>query len=223
LELASFILPLDDTKAWRLKRRQRILEAAAALFARETYQAVQMDDVAHLAGTGKATVYRYFPSKQELYLEAFDQALGVLEDAVTTAAAAGGPPPQRLEAMLRGLVATFADQLPSLQVLGGDDSHLAERGRQVFRRRAARIADRLRAVIEEGMAEGRFRAVDTEVIARMMISMCRGAAIAAATTTRERAVDAVLDMALRGGLAVGTGSPQPAAQFAQSKRWRTAS
>jgi AcrR family transcriptional regulator len=221
LELASFILPLDDTKAWRLKRRQRILEAAAALFARETYQAVQMDDVAHLAGTGKATVYRYFPSKQELYLEAFDQALGVLEDAIAAAAAAGGSPPERLEAMLRALVATFADQLPSLQILGGDDSHLAERGRQVFRRRAARIADRLRAVIEAGIEQGQFRRVDTEVIARMMTSMCRGAAIAAATAGRERAIDAVLDMALRGGLAVA--SPEPVAHLAESKRWRTAS
>ena len=214
-------MPFDDTKAWRQKRRQRILEAAAELFARNTYQAVQIDDVAHLAGTGKATVYRYFPSKQELYLEGFDQALGVLEDAVASAAIASVPPPERLEAMLRTLFKTFAEQLPSLQVLGGDDSHLAERGRQVFRRRAARIADRLRAVMDEGIATGRFRSVDTEVFARMLISMARGAAIASAYTSHERALDAVLDMTLRGGLAVNFAPPLSAESTAH-KRWSTA-
>ena len=204
-------MPLDDTKAWRLKRRQRILTAAAELFARGTYGAVQMDDIAHQAGTGKATVYRYFPSKQELYLEAFDQVLALLEEAVHSAADAGEAPAQRLEAMLKTLVATFADQLPSLQMLGGDDSHLAERFRQMIRRRAAKIADLIKAVIEDGAVQGVFRAVDAPVVARMLISMGRGAAVAAQTTSRERAIKAAIDLVLNGGLSAP--SPQPVAEL----------
>lgn len=215
----SFTLPLDDTKSWRLKRRQRILLAASSLFARRPYQEVQMDDVAHLAGTGKATVYRYFPSKEELYLEAFDQALAVLEDAIAVASDSGGSPIAALEAMLRALVETLAEQLPSLRVLGGDDSHLAERGRQVFRRRAAHIADRLRQVIEQGIERGEFRAMDTEIVPRMLISMVRGALVAAPRNSNGRALDAVLDMALKGGLATMVATPPPAAVSSERKRW----
>src|SRR5215510_5391186 len=45
-----------------------ILQAAESIFAQRDYHEVQMDDVAAACGVGKGTLYRYFPSKRELYL-----------------------------------------------------------------------------------------------------------------------------------------------------------
>ena len=51
----------------RERKREKILEAAAELFATKHYHEVMMDDVAKLISVAKGTVYNYFTSKEELY------------------------------------------------------------------------------------------------------------------------------------------------------------
>src|SRR5690348_9289181 len=48
-------------------KHARILQAAVELFTERDFHQVLMDDVADRAGVGKGTVYRYFPTKEELY------------------------------------------------------------------------------------------------------------------------------------------------------------
>jgi AcrR family transcriptional regulator len=52
--------------ARRLARRKRILAVALDLASRGGYEAVQMRDVAARAGVALGTLYRYFPSKDQL-------------------------------------------------------------------------------------------------------------------------------------------------------------
>ena len=48
-------------------KHARILQAAVELFTERDFHQVLMDDVAERAAVGKGTVYRYFPTKEELY------------------------------------------------------------------------------------------------------------------------------------------------------------
>jgi AcrR family transcriptional regulator len=64
---------------WRQERRKKILSSAAELFGAQPYDSVQMRDVAARAEVGKPTLYRYFPSKEELFLEVFKSGLDRLE------------------------------------------------------------------------------------------------------------------------------------------------
>jgi AcrR family transcriptional regulator len=57
-------------RADALDNRDRVLEAARELFA-ESGLGVTMRQIARRAGVGPATLYRRFPTKQELVLEAF--------------------------------------------------------------------------------------------------------------------------------------------------------
>src|SRR5215212_6197656 len=50
------------------RNRERILEAGRKAFA-ENGREVQMDEVAQLAGVGVGTLYRHFPTKDDLVLE----------------------------------------------------------------------------------------------------------------------------------------------------------
>lgn len=45
----------------------RILEAAAELFAQRGVEAVGMNDIARAAGCSRATLYRYYPSREALH------------------------------------------------------------------------------------------------------------------------------------------------------------
>jgi TetR/AcrR family transcriptional regulator, fatty acid metabolism regulator protein len=50
----------------RAERIPQILEAARAVFARSGFAEARMEDIAEAAGLSKATLYLYFPSKDEL-------------------------------------------------------------------------------------------------------------------------------------------------------------
>jgi AcrR family transcriptional regulator len=61
----------DEPRALRAdarRNRERILEAGRQAFA-ESGRDVQMDEVARLAGVGVGTLYRHFPTKEDLVLE----------------------------------------------------------------------------------------------------------------------------------------------------------
>lgn len=70
--------------------RDRILEAARELFA-ESGLGVTMRQIARRAGVGPATLYRRFPTKQDLVLEAFTDELGACSAIVREAAADPDP------------------------------------------------------------------------------------------------------------------------------------
>jgi AcrR family transcriptional regulator len=55
--------------ATRDQARRRILEAARKLFLERGFEAANLDEVAQRAGVAKGTIYRYFDSKAELYVE----------------------------------------------------------------------------------------------------------------------------------------------------------
>jgi AcrR family transcriptional regulator len=59
--------------ATREEVRGRILEVARRLFFAQGFAAANLDDVAHQAGIAKGTIYRYFESKAELYVEVLAQ------------------------------------------------------------------------------------------------------------------------------------------------------
>ncbi len=59
-----------------------ILEAARGVFARKGFNNATMDDVAEAAGVAKGTLYLYFPSKREIFLETFRQGAVALQEEV---------------------------------------------------------------------------------------------------------------------------------------------
>ena len=69
-----------------MEKRAVIVQAAAELFAEKDFHLVLMDDVAERAQVGKGTLYRYFPTKENLYsvtiFEGWDRLREELEEAL---------------------------------------------------------------------------------------------------------------------------------------------
>src|SRR6266571_502765 len=72
----------DDT-LWA-SRQEEILEAAARLFAEHGYADTDTQLLADELGVGKGTLYRYFPSKQDLFLAAVDRVMHRMTDQIET-------------------------------------------------------------------------------------------------------------------------------------------
>jgi len=73
--------------------RQRLLDAAFRLFYARGIRAVGVDTIIAESGVAKATLYKYFPGKDDLVLAYLDRVDGVWSGQLHAAAEAAGPAP----------------------------------------------------------------------------------------------------------------------------------
>lgn len=86
----------ERTEARRAETRARIVAAALDLISEGGYVAAQVAAVAERAGVAVGTVYRYFPSKSDLFAEVFRVASQREVDAMSEGAAAKGSAAERI-------------------------------------------------------------------------------------------------------------------------------
>src|SRR5689334_10675167 len=82
-------------------RTAALLSAARVVFSRQGFHDATIDDIAREAGVAKGTVYLYFKSKQEIYLEALRDGVESLLNEMRTEADAR----RSAELTLRRLIA----------------------------------------------------------------------------------------------------------------------
>jgi AcrR family transcriptional regulator len=185
------VLPRRD---WRQERRQKILAAASELFGANPYDSVQMRDVASRAEVGKPTLYRYFPSKEELFLEVFKSGLDRLDSEVAAILKDREQPIRSLERLLEALLNALGGQVAALRLLTDDQSAVMRRWRNEFRRRRRPFVEAARTILEQGIASGEFRPVDLEAVPSMLIGIVRGGLIGTDRLPRERFAAAMIDL-----------------------------
>src|SRR4051794_29220948 len=89
------------------RRREEILDTAAVVFARHGYPNTDVQFVADELGLAKGTIYRYFPSKQELFLAAVDRGVRLLWQTVDAAFDASADPLDQVAACVRAYLRYF--------------------------------------------------------------------------------------------------------------------
>ena len=103
----------DETGRFRQRRRTRAAIVAAAADLLQAGQTPSVNDVAEAADVSRRTVYLYFPTVEQLLLDA---TLGMLSQAAVDeaidAADTDGDPTERVAAMIRALYSMSAETLP---------------------------------------------------------------------------------------------------------------
>lgn len=133
-------------------RRERLIDSARELALEGGYPAVTMHDVADRAGVARATVYRYFATKDHLLTEvAATWAHRVTDD--IDALAVGDTPLERLTALLERIVHVAAEE-PTLtsaiiQAVTSDDSSVDDARTVLF----LFLRDRLSTAIGDPVPE----------------------------------------------------------------------
>jgi len=171
------------------RNRERVLEHATRLLAEDP--AAGVGAIAHAAGVGRATLYRHYPTREDL-LAAIDQrAFEETEAAFAASRLAEGTATDAL-ARLVGAVLEIGDRYRFL---------LAEDPVKRDRRRDERFAAPLFALLERGQAAGEFnRSMDP----RWMLAVLGAVIVAAVREIAEGRLDreaapAVVTDTLRNG------------------------
>ncbi len=133
------------------RNRERIVASARSLFARDGVD-VSVDDITREAGVGMGTLYRHFPTKEELIdavlEDAFDDLVQLAEQAVAAEDAWAG-----FAGFLEEALAQHAANRGLKDVLA---SH--EQGRDRAQAMRERIRPLLRQMIERAQGQGTLRA-----------------------------------------------------------------
>jgi AcrR family transcriptional regulator len=105
-----------------LRNRERVLAAAQRLLDEEGVEAVEIREVARVAGVGVGTIYRRFGDKGSLVAALLDERERVFQDRLLSGPpplGPGAPPRQRLVAFLHALADLTDESLPLLRALHG--------------------------------------------------------------------------------------------------------
>jgi AcrR family transcriptional regulator len=100
---------LKHENADRELKRERLVVAAAQIFATRGYRNATMDEVAQAAGTAKGTLYLYFKDKESLFFAVFEWLTAQSIGRSSTVNREDLPAPQRLYALAEGAAHFMAE------------------------------------------------------------------------------------------------------------------
>lgn len=143
--------PVGSPRLGRAERREALLDAAAALVASESADAVSMDAVAERAGVSRPLVYKHFPNRSALLGAVYRREAAHLHDQLAAEVAAAGCLEDMYRALVHGALRAAAERGHLFAALRSAGAWSREVGReQRARDRRTSRAFAARAVSELG-------------------------------------------------------------------------
>src|SRR4051794_8867575 len=153
------VSPSDE--AGMTRRQAELLDQLEELFLSEGFGRFTLEDLALRLHCSKSTLYTLADSKEQLALRVirhfFRKATGAVEEQTV----GESDPALRVTAYLSAVARALAPAGPAFH----RDLDAFAPGREVYERNTALAADRVRELIAEGVAQGRFREVHPALIA----------------------------------------------------------
>ena len=195
--------PPPGEPAWRTARSRRILAAAMVVLRSEPEAGVSMDRIARAAGVGKATLYRYFDTKEALLQACLQEIIDELGRRMEDAEENGDPVPDRLYAIVSNMVETFSDHLLPLRMVTQDSRELDDAWRWWVRDARRRLVAVIRRHLERGLRDGVYRDVDLDLVPHMAVGMVRSGVFHAKDFSSRELSERITIFVLRGCCADG--------------------
>jgi AcrR family transcriptional regulator len=184
------------------RRRGEILDAAVRLFAEHGYSNTDVQVLADGLGVGKGTVYRYYPSKRELFLAAVDRGLEELSQRIDLALAGPGDPLGRFVGAVRAYLEFFHGRPEYVELFLQERAEFRDRRVPLyFSRRDDREKPRLE-FLQSLFDSGRFRNVPPDRVVTVVGDLLYGTIFTNYMTGRvippDQQAAAILDVVFRG-------------------------
>lgn len=153
-----------------ISRKEQVIRTAAELFRHKGYAATSMRDLAHAMGIEAASLYSHIKSKEEILRKlCFDMAqqflisLNAVEEKDMSYS-------DKLREGIIGHVKVMAQDLTSAAVFMNEHRHLTGEALRNFLLKRINYINRFKNIIEEGIASGEFKPVDTKLAVMTLFS-----------------------------------------------------
>jgi AcrR family transcriptional regulator len=153
------------------ERRELFLGVAARLFEEKGYVNTSVEYITHELGFTKKVFYYYWKNKQEILQEIHDRGLAAMNERLDRVMADESSPAVCLEAAIRNHVETVLEDKSIIAVLLGKFafSEKTLEGRRAYTRRFQNL-------VEEGIAAGVVRDLDSKMLTFAILSLCNSVA-----------------------------------------------
>jgi len=155
--------------------RRALLDAAVGEFARDGYQAANINRISLAAGFAKGTIYNYFPSKRALMLALIDEIAAGHHQFVAEEVSQEGEPVRCLQRFFQAGLAwirlNLAQGQVMLAVLNGPDVEFKQRMAQGYQPMHQLIIE---TILAPGMEQGIFRQGDPAATAGLLMTLYLG-------------------------------------------------
>lgn len=147
----------------RQRRQEQILGAATRIFARRGYPATDLQQVADAIGAGKGTLYRYFPTKETLFLAALERGIRRLGRQVQDSLQGLEDPLEKIAAAAGAYLDYFSRNPDTLELMAQERAVFKGRKPTYFAHLEAGIGP-WRELLKRLMVQGRVRKMPVERI-----------------------------------------------------------
>ncbi|SIN73784.1 TetR/AcrR family transcriptional regulator [Halodesulfovibrio marinisediminis] len=191
----------------RERHRQEIMDAAMRLFAEQGYHSVSMQEIASEAEFATGTLYKFFPSKRELFREIM---VGVIEDIGSELSGvfqSDADPLTIIGNFLQMRRAAFKKRFEYIKLYNMVGNGFGSSGDEIV---DTMIAERRKLVEQNliiqftrGIESGLFKPVNVEVLARLFEDFCQTIVRSEAIRGEldDETIDSIKDVFLNGILA----------------------
>jgi AcrR family transcriptional regulator len=162
-----------DPALWE-RRREEILNAATHLFAEVGYSSADMQVLADRLQVGKGTVYRYFPSKQELFLAAADRVMRTMRQQVDANIAGVEEPLERISKGINAFLTFFAEHPEYVELLIQERAQFKDRKKPTYFQHQQVNVQRWRILYQSLIDQGRMRKMPVERITDVITDLLYG-------------------------------------------------
>jgi AcrR family transcriptional regulator len=156
------------------RRREEILDAATELFAEHGYSDCVTQALAERLQVGKGTIYRYFPSKQELFLAAADRVMVRLRAHLDAKVARLEDPLERVTRGVREFLAFFDAHPRYVELLIQERAQFKDRTKPTIMEHREKNVVRWRELYRSLIREGRVRDIPVERITDVISDLLYG-------------------------------------------------
>jgi AcrR family transcriptional regulator len=152
---------------------EKILDAAARLFACQRFHEARMEDVAAAAEVGKGTLYRYFKDKDELYLALFERAGSGISGRLRDETAAVAGPRAGLEAVVRAIVGYFDENPHLFDLIQHAEALRRPKALVPWQRWRDEVSGRVVDLFDEARRTGAFTVQDPALVSLLFLGSLR--------------------------------------------------
>jgi AcrR family transcriptional regulator len=146
------------------QRREQILETAVQLFAEHGYSDTDTQLLAEKLQVGKGTIYRYFPSKRELFLAAADRVMRLMRCYIESRIEGIEEPFDCIATGIRAYLTFFAEHPEYVELLMQERAQFKDRKKPTYFEHREVNIQRWRDFYRELIAADRLRDVPVERI-----------------------------------------------------------
>jgi AcrR family transcriptional regulator len=165
----------------RENKKREILISAMGVFARQGVAKTKMIDIANEAGIGKGTIYEYFKNKDDIFFESFRYFMQQTDSIVTQRLQNIQDPVAKLEGYIDGWLESLADSIDLVAIMMDywAEGIRAKNEDSVFNLKKiyAEYREAIQALLDEGVTAKKFKPVDTQITASILIGMLDGIAL----------------------------------------------